>query len=544
MTPRGANGRGQGARLTTKIHHPGIRPVGYAVATHGDGRRVLQALAARFSVRRERQPDGRVVYLDTFDWRLHERGLELSLERRNGTSILSLQSGDQALHERVPQASAPGFADDVPAGPMHDAVATVIDVRRLLPLARVTTRSQALRILDDQEKTVARIQLVSATAADPEDDGSEKALGTRLRVLPVRGYPAALRRVTHYLEQELRLAPGPTDDFDEVMHLVGRRPGDYSSKLDLRLVADMSADEAVMAIGRRLRDALVANEDGVRRDLDPEFLHDFRVACRRTRSLLTQVDAVFTAAVRNHFRREFKWLGRMTGPVRDMDVHLQQMHVYENELDQSAHADLEPLGEYLRRHRAIERQRLTGALRSKRYRKLIADWSEHLDVPPDDRTISEIGQRPIMDVASERIWRTYKKLITRARAITPETPGEALHRLRIDCKKLRYLLEFFSSLYDEEEIRPLVKSLKQLQDNLGDFNDLEVQQYALRRMAADMNEEGLASIACVLTMGRLVEHCHRRQQEERRRFARCFAQFDKEKNRHRFRHLFRPGDAI
>ena len=51
-------------------------------------------------------------------------------------------------------------------------------------------------------------------------------------------------------------------------------------------------------IGRtRSLQTLRINEDGVRKDLDSEFLHDFRVAVRRTRSALSQIKGVFPAAV-------------------------------------------------------------------------------------------------------------------------------------------------------------------------------------------------------------------------------------------------------
>ena len=67
--------------------------------------------------------------------------------------------------------------------------------------------------------------------------------------------------------------------------------------------------------------------------------------------------------------------------------------------------------------------------------------------------------------------------------IDDDSPDEALHRLRIDAKKLRYLLEFFRALYPPKEIGAVVGALKSLQDNLGDFNDLSVQQGAMRGFA-------------------------------------------------------------
>jgi CHAD domain-containing protein len=74
------------------------------------------------------------------------------------------------------------------------------------------------------------------------------------------------------------------------------------------------------------------------------------------------------------------------------------------------------------------------------------------------------------------IYKRYRRIVKKGSKISETTPDEKLHELRIDCKKLRYLLEFFTSLFPENEMKKLVKQLKQLQENLGDFNDLSVQQ--------------------------------------------------------------------
>lgn len=115
--------------------------------------------------------------------------------------------------------------------------------------------------------------------------------------------------------------------------------------------------------------------------------------------------------------------------------------------------------------------------------------------------------------------------------MTQETPAETLHRIRIDCKKLRYLMEFFRSLYEEDASRSLIGELKRLQDNLGEFNDLEVQQGTLRRFAHEMQDDGVAPADCLLAMGRLLGLLDERQARERRRFAECFERFDSERNR-------------
>ena len=102
------------------------------------------------------------------------------------------------------------------------------------------------------------------------------------------------------------------------------------------------------------------------------------------------------------------------------------------------------------------------------------------------------------------------------------TPAEALHALRIDCKKLRYLLEFFSGILGKQATARLIVGMKQLQDNLGTFNDLSVQQEKLVHFAHDMVREQQVSADALLAMGRLVEHLAARQSDQRARVRRSY----------------------
>ena len=70
------------------------------------------------------------------------------------------------------------------------------------------------------------------------------------------------------------------------------------------------ADAGARQIHSALLDIMVANEPGMRADLDTEFLHDYRVSLRRTRSLLGQIKNVFPEDAVTHFRTEFQWLAQ------------------------------------------------------------------------------------------------------------------------------------------------------------------------------------------------------------------------------------------
>ncbi len=530
--------------------------------------RILETLEARLRVEAADAPRRRVVYFDTFDWRIHRDGgvLRLAPARRHagrapahrGAELTWLKLDGSVRHRlpvEIPGAgrgksgagetpALPPFARDFPAGAFRRAIAPVIAMRRLMPVVELELGGRALRVLDGREKTVVRLDLEQGTASLPESAaGAEpRPLPAVLRVLPVKGFDKAARRVVRCLETELGLEPAAGTELDRALAAVGRRADDYSSKVSIELDPAMPAAEAAKAIHRSLAETLRRNEAGTRLDLDSEFLHDFRVAVRRTRSALSQIKGVYPAADVARFKAELKWLGGLTGPTRDLDVYLLKMDDYRSELPRAVRRDLGPLEEFLRRRQRREQRRLVRGLDSERYAALLAAWEDFLDQPADLEAAPNAG-RPIAEVASERIWKVYRRAIKEGRAIGDATPAEALHQLRIECKKLRYLMEFFSSLYEGKKIGRLIRALKKLQDNLGDFNDYEVQQESLKGFAEEMRRAGAAPAATLMAMGRLVEHLEAGQARERRRFARRFATFARPANRRLARELFARSET-
>ena len=96
------------------------------------------------------------------------------------------------------------------------------------------------------------------------------------------------------------------------------------------------------------------------------------------------------------------------------------------------------------------------------------------------------AERSVHSLASHRIATVYRKMVKMGRAIDDDKPAEDLHELRKVGKELRYLLEFFASLYPADVVKPMVKSLKGLQDMLGRFQDREVQANSLRELAPEV----------------------------------------------------------
>jgi CHAD domain-containing protein len=299
---------------------------------------------------------------------------------------------------------------------------------------------------------------------------------------------------------------------------------------------DEPSSAALRQILRLLLRTLRANVDGVLEDLDEEFLHDLRVATRRTRSALTQIPGVLPRSALKKFRPEFKWLGIVTGRCRDLDVFLLDMEAYRRQLGESA-KEVDPILEPLKGARQRAHSSLCSSLRSRRFERLIEGWAQFLESPSEGGDDVPNDDRPISDLAGERILKAHRRVVKRGSKLVGDSPADALHRLRIDAKKLRYLLEFFACLYPEATIGRLVRELKRLQNNLGGFNDIEVQRSLLADFDRKLLAAGDARAEALPAMGRLAAAMEQRQQEYRHALGDSFGSFSGDDSRRLYRTL-------
>ncbi len=474
---------------------------------------------------------------DSFDWRLFSSNVVLEDEINGRQHELVWRSlKDDNKRVQVSLSSAPRFARDIPPGQLHDLLEPVLEMRELRPLVSISSRVHTLRVLDKIDKTVARI-VIEENKVRRRKGGKVLLQDQRVIIIPVKGYRKAFTQIVKTLE-DMNLEPATEDFMLKALAVTGHQPGSYSSKLDLQLDPQERADRATRTILKRLLDIIRENEAGTRRGTDTEFLHDYRVAVRRTRSALSQIKGVLPAPVLQRYKNEFGWLGQMTSPSRDLDVYLLTFDDYKHSLPVSAQADIEPLRDFLIRHQHTEHRALLKALDSARYRRLLQGWEAFLENPVNERSTLPNARRPILEVACERIWKVYKRILREGRAIDANSPAQDLHELRKTGKKLRYLMEFFQSLFAADKIKELIRVLKTLQDNLGDFQDYEVQVHTLKRFSLQMVEEAAAPPETLLAMGMLIEGLEQRQHRARAEFADRFGKFSAAENREHFRALF------
>lgn len=255
----------------------------------------------------------------------------------------------------------------------------------------------------------------------------------------------------------------------------------------------------------------------------PKSLHDLRVAVRRARTLLTELknDLPPTA----EFRAELVQLGIITGPVRDLDVLLVSLAAPQGPL--AAVAD--KAARVLRPQLLAERQQAVSLLQRElrvetseqatlRWRSLLDTWSveQSREVPP-------LGV-----VADRRVGMNLRKMLDKGASLNDSSGSERYHRLRIRGKKLRYLLEFFATLYPTELILPITEELKKLQDNLGQFQDDAVLRRWLQKLRGGLTPEQYQLFEDQLTV---------RQQAWQKAFFRCFDEFSSSRSCQQLQHL-------
>lgn len=261
---------------------------------------------------------------------------------------------------------------------------------------------------------------------------------------------------------------------------------------------------------KQLRD-LLAHQDGTRAGTDPEELHQFRVAIRRLRSLLKTTSMFGDAG--DAVRDELRWLGAVTGPVRDLDVLLLRLR---DDLagfgpeDQAAAAELLSV---LRSERAQAHRVLGRALSSARYADLLravaalAMSSEHDD---EIRSTDLPGTKLIASVR-----KPYRKLARAVGALPEDPPDDDLHALRIQGKRLRYAAETAMPSVRKKEgkqLKSVIKASRTLQDVLGEHQDAVSASTRVIDLVGRLNG---ADARVAFVAGRIVEREHARRAKVR-----------------------------
>lgn len=238
-----------------------------------------------------------------------------------------------------------------------------------------------------------------------------------------------------------------------------------------------NGDHAIGLIDRQLR-ALVDWHGPVLADKDPEPLHQLRVSMRRLRVSLYQFAPVLRLPADLRLSRLAKTARRL-GLARDLDVlqaRLEQQWL--PLLPQAEIATLRPVLRQLQRERQQAHGQLVEQLKGAAYLGWLAQMQRWLRKP----ALTPLADEPLA------AWLVQWQLGWMAQlfvhpgwqlgALRKESHRDQLHDLRKQIKSGRYQLDNCKALLSAPS-RSWQGTFKQMQELLGELNDLQVLQRAL-----------------------------------------------------------------
>lgn len=507
-------------------------PIKFNLPGEYDIERFMNELSDQYNIKNEPVKIEIIRIYDTFDWRLFNKSLVLygcagKLYLRNLSK--------REIMDSVHITSFPVFIWAFPSSKLKEQLAPVIGVRALLKLVEIQSRSMPYSLLDREGKTVLRLVYEEIRSSRNKN---APALAAHLWLQPVKGYSKHSQKMARRFEQAGLTVNTEDDIYFKGLKDAGKTPGSYFSKVNLQLDPHMRADEAAKIIFRFLLRVIRVNAANIEKDIDTEFLHDFRVAVRRSRAALGQIRSVFPTKTTERFKKDFAFLGKLTNELRDLDVYLLKEDGYKAKIAPVLCNDIEPLFDHLRRKRSEAFQKVIRGLKSKRYATIVKDWEAFLAASSQDSPAAANAGVFIITLARKGIRKKYRSILKAGNRILESADDQRLHALRIHCKKLRYLMEFFASLFPPEIINGSIEQLKRLQDNLGDFNDLRVQEKYLLTVAKRLPLKRGESEKVFLAIGSLVGALGRDRKIVKEAFAEAFADFAAPANRELFHTLF------
>jgi len=405
-------------------------------------------------------------------------------------------------------------------GPLADALEVLLKGRRLVPYACVRSQERAFAL---EGPAGGRFTLALARQEFALPAGPFVASRRVLAVVQVGGPGEELERLSAVLRGVAHLGETGADPLTAALGALGRAlPG--APIPDAMRVAP---EDPLALAGRKVlaqqRYRMEANLEGAAADLDPEFVHDLRVATRRARSALRLFAPALGPRRCDSLRMELGWAARLSGPVRDLDVFLESLP---GNLERVA---VSPEGRewitgWLRRRREEAREAMVAGLASRRHAALVARL-RLLSESPAPRSPRGPAGATAAAAAAEHIARAARKARRGGKELTDPPAPEALHRLRILFKRLRYTCEFFRDAL-ESEAEAYLALLVEVQDCLGAHQDAIAAEALLREAAAEAASAG-APAAVLLDLGALVQLQRDAALARRTAFAPLWKQFRK-----------------
>jgi len=224
---------------------------------------------------------------------------------------------------------------------------------------------------------------------------------------------------------------------------------------------------------------LQSNLRGAMAGADAEYLHQMRVALRRLRVVLRMAEKLHADEQLSALNQEVAALCVALGRIREWDVLIAQT-AQPMCARMAGHKGLQELLSVSERQRNVLHSAMCGETQARELQRLIlrfaiwmngSYWQQQQALPQ------------VRDFAASRLQKLARRFSGSGQNLN-KLDATSLHALRIVAKNLRYSAEFFSGLYDRQKARSFLAALGEVQDVLGQINDIAVTHRLLDELAA------------------------------------------------------------
>ncbi|MCB1758902.1 MAG: CHAD domain-containing protein [Gammaproteobacteria bacterium] len=287
-------------------------------------------------------------------------------------------------------------------------------------------------------------------------------------------------------------------------------------KSPVPLTPAMSASEAAAAIFKHHFKYMERWEKTARGFDDIEGVHQLRVSFRKIRSAFSLFRDAIPKAVSQPWNQEIRWIASQLGLARDLDVFIAEgMGAIEGKLPFNGEKKLLELARAARAEAyASEVRPMLDSDRFANLKKGFEEWYEQRswEQESDDNKALKRQQMRIIQYSRKLLDKQERRVLTLGSHID-RRDAQQMHRLRIECKKLRYAADFFRPLYSG--FGGFMEHMAGLQDILGVMNDIAVTHHLLELLLANNSDHETLEYAGAIVGWRTCDYYHQLQNFDR-----------------------------